>query len=197
LATNPVTFEALVTGGRQAEAPAQEQLAQAIEAYQAEGSNNWVIAPGRTATGRPILANDPHRPVGVPSLRYMVHLNAPDLDIIGAGEPALPGVAFGHNQTAAWGITIFYIDQEDLYVYDARADAYRYRGGFEPMRVVRETIEVKAEAPRDVVLKFTRHGPVLAETPGHAFAMRTVWAQPGASGYFGSSRLWHAKAWAD
>ena len=197
LGTGPVSFEALATGGRQAEAAPQVQLAQALDAYQNEGSNNWVIAPSRTATGRPILANDPHRPVGAPSLRYIVHLNAPDLDIIGAGEPALPGVSFGHNAQMAWGLTIFYIDQEDLYVYDTKADAYRYKAGFEPMKVVHETVEVKGEAPRDVTLKFTRHGPVLAETPGHAFAMRTVWNLPGASGYFGSSRMWRAKSWAD
>ncbi|HEY8004922.1 MAG TPA: penicillin acylase family protein [Phenylobacterium sp.] len=202
LATEQVSFEALATGGRQAEAAPQAKLAQAIEAYQNEGSNNWVIAPSRTATGRPILANDPHRAVGVPSLRYIVHLNAPDLDIIGAGEPALPGVSLGHNRDVAWGLTIFYIDQEDLYVYDTRGDAYRYKGGFEPMKVVHETIEVKGEAPREVTLKFTRHGPVIDETPdagkgGHAFAMRTVWNLPGASGYFGSSRLWRAKSWAD
>ncbi|HEV7383760.1 MAG TPA: penicillin acylase family protein, partial [Phenylobacterium sp.] len=197
LGTGAVGFEALAAGGRQAEAAPQVQLAQALDAYQNEGSNNWVIAPSRTATGRPILANDPHRPVGAPSLRYIVHLNAPDLDIIGAGEPALPGVSFGHNRQMAWGLTIFYIDQEDLYVYDTKADAYRYKGSYEPMKVVHEAIEVKGEAPRDVTLKFTRHGPVLAETPGHAFAMRTVWNLPGASGYFGSSRMWRAKSWAD
>ena len=198
LATGSVSFEALATGGRKAEAtPAQVQLAQALDAAQNEGSNNWVIAPSRTATGRPILANDPHRPVGAPSLRYIVHLNAPDLDIIGAGEPALPGVSFGHNGQVAWGLTIFYIDQEDLYVYDTKADTYRYKGGLEPMKLVHETVEVKGEAPREVTLKFTRHGPVIAETPGHAFAMRTVWNLPGASGYFGSSRMWRAKSWAD
>jgi penicillin amidase len=198
LGTGAVNFEALAGGAQKAEAAPQVQLAQAIEAYQSEGSNNWAIAPSRTATGRPILANDPHRPVGVPSLRYIVHLNAPDLDIIGAGEPALPGVSFGHNGQMAWGLTIFYIDQEDLYVYETKGDAYRYRGGLEPMKVVHETIEVKGEgSPRDVTLKFTRHGPVLAETAGHAFAMRTVWNLPGASGYFGSSRMWRAKSWAD
>jgi len=198
LGTGAVNFEALAGGAQKAEAAPQVQLAQAIEAYQSEGSNNWAIAPSRTATGRPILANDPHRPVGVPSLRYIVHLNAPDLDIIGAGEPALPGVSFGHNGQMAWGLTIFYIDQEDLYVYETKGDAYRYRGGLEPMKVVHETIEVKGEgSPRDVTLKFTRHGPVLAETAGRAFAMRTVWNLPGASGYFGSSRMWRAKSWAD
>jgi penicillin amidase len=197
LATDPVDFQPMTAGGKRTEASPREQLARAEAAQDAEGSNNWVIAPSRTATGRPILANDPHRPVGVPSLRYIAHLSAPDLDIIGAGEPALPGVSFGHNRDMGWGLTIFYIDQEDLYVYDTQGDSYRYKGGLEPMRIVREPIEVKGEAPRDVTLKFTRHGPVLAETPGHAFAIRTVWMQPGASGYFGSSRMWRAKSWDD
>lgn len=204
LATDPVDFQPMTAGGKRTEAAPRAQLAQAIADHEAEGSNNWTIAPSRTATGRPILANDPHRPVGAPSLRYIAHLNAPDLDIIGAGEPALPGVSFGHNRDMAWGLTIFYIDQEDLYVYDAPeagkkgGDTYRYKGAYEPMKVVHEAIEVKGEAaPRDVTLKFTRHGPVIAETPGHAFALRTVWMLPGASGYFGSSRMWRAKSWAD
>jgi len=202
LATEPVDFQPMTAGGKRTEASPREKLARAEAEAQAEGSNNWVIAPSRTATGRPILANDPHRPVGAPSLRYIAHLSAPDLDIIGAGEPALPGVSFGHNRDMGWGLTIFYIDQEDLYVYETRGDAYRYKGGFEPMRVVHETIEVKGEAPRQVTLKFTRHGPVVAETPapngtGHAFAIRTVWMQPGASGYFDSSRMWRARSWDD
>ncbi|HEV7385902.1 MAG TPA: penicillin acylase family protein, partial [Phenylobacterium sp.] len=197
LGTGAVNFDALAGGAQKAEASPQVKLAEAIDAFQNEGSNNWVIAPWRTATGRPILANDPHRPVGVPSLRYIAHLTAPGLDIIGAGEPALPGVSFGHNAQMAWGLTIFYIDQEDLYVYDTKGDTYRYKTGYEPMTVVHEAIEVKGEAAREVTLKFTRHGPVLAETPGHAFAMRTVWNLPGASGYFGSSRMWRAKSWSD
>lgn len=97
----------------------------------------------------------------------------------------------------AWGLTIFGIDQEDLYVYDTKGSDYRYKSGFEPMTIVHETVEVKGERPRDVTLKFTRHGPVVAETPGHAFAIRTVWNLPGASGYLGSSRLWRAKSWTD
>ena len=193
LATDPVSFTPL----------APKQLAQVIDERAAEGSNNWTIAASRTATGRPILANDPHRPVGVPSLRYIAHLNAPGLDIIGAGEPALPGVSLGHNDKTAFGITIFYIDQEDLYVYETRSQpnggtSYRYKGGFEPMTVVKETIEVKGEAPREVELHFTRHGPVVNEDgKGHAFAIRTVWSEPGLPGYFGSSRMWHAKTWDD
>ena len=167
-----------------------------------EGSNNWVIAASRTATGRPILANDPHRQLGVPSLRYIVQLSAPGLDVIGAGEPALPGVSLGHNADAAFGLTIFYIDQEDLYAYDlnpADPDRYRYGAGWEPMTVIHDTIAVKGEAAREVTLKFTRHGPVLWQDPTthHAFALRTVWSAPGASGYFQSSWLTHARGWND
>jgi penicillin amidase len=189
LATDPVSFKPL----------APRRLAEVIDERAAEGSNNWVIAPSRTATGRPILANDPHRPVGAPSLRYIAHLNAPGLDIIGAGEPALPGVSLGHNDTTAFGITIFYIDQEDLYVYETKGQAYRYKGGWEPMKVVKETIEVKGEAPREVELHFTRHGPVVFQddAKGKAFAVRTIWSEPGLSGYFGSSRMWRAKSWDD
>ena len=167
-----------------------------------EGSNNWVIAPSRTATGRPILANDPHRQLVAPSLRYLVQLNAPGLSIIGAGEPALPGVSFGHNDTVAWGLTIFGDDQEDLYIYalnPAHPDEYRYGAAWEPMTIVRETIPVKGEASRDVTLRFTRHGPVISTDAAHgrAFAVRTVWGQPGAAGYLQATWLTHATNWAD
>jgi penicillin G amidase len=155
------------------------------------GSNNWVIGASRTATGRPLLANDPHRVVGLPSLRYLVHLSAPGLDVIGAGEPALPGVSIGHNGHLAFGLTIFPIDQEDLYVYrtnPANPDEYRYAGLWEPMRVIRETVEVAGGPPVRVELRFTRHGPVIATDAGRhtAFAVRTVWLEPGTAPYLGS-----------
>jgi len=174
-----------------AEASPQDVLADASREAALTGSNNWVIAPSRTATGRPILANDPHRALGVPSLRYIVHLNAPGLDVIGAGEPALPGISIGHNQTIAFGLTIFGIDQEDLYVYDLNPKnphQYRYQGRWEDMTVVREPLAVKGEAPRAVELDFTRHGPVLHEDGAArlAYALRSVWSQPGAAPYMAS-----------
>ncbi|HSV02750.1 MAG TPA: penicillin acylase family protein [Phenylobacterium sp.] len=200
LGTEPVSFEPLA-GRKTAALDPRAQLAQRIDATSGEGSNNWTISGARTASGRPILANDPHRAVGVPSLRYIVHMEAPGLSIEGAGEPALPGVSLGHNADVAFGLTIFPIDQEDLYVYEINpaGDAYRYKGGWEPMKVVREAIEVKGEAPREVELRYTRHGPVLKIDPARrrAFALRTVWNEPGAEGYFQSSRLWRAKSWAD
>ena len=166
----------------------------------AEGSNNWAIAPSHTRTGRPILANDPHRRLSVPSLRYIVHLEAPGLSLIGAGEPALPGISLGHNDRAAFGLTIFEVDQEDLYVYSLKADdpdQYRYGSGYETMQVALENIEVKGEAPREVELRFTRHGPVLAvdRKAGLAFAVRTVWSEPGTTPYFGSTWFNGLRTW--
>jgi penicillin amidase len=181
LATRGVTF---TRPGQRAEAPEPPEAGTI-------GSNNWVVAPSRSSTGRPILANDPHRAHGTPSLRYIVHLEAPGMNVIGAGEPALPGISIGHNGTIAFGLTIFAMDQEDLYVYEtdpADPDTYRYRGRNAPMEVVTEEIRVRGEAPRRVTLKFTRHGPVVREDAANrrAYAVRTVWLEPGTAPYFGS-----------
>ena len=163
-----------------------------------EGSNNWVISPQRTTTGRPILANDPHRAYSAPSLRYIAHLSAPGLDVIGAGEPALPGISIGHNGKIAFGLTIFSIDQEDLYVYQtnpADAKQYQYRGSWEAMKSVRESIAVRGQAAVSVELLFTRHGPLIFSEPGkqRAFAVRTGWMAPGMAPYFGSIDYMRAK----
>ncbi|MEU6293559.1 penicillin acylase family protein [Streptomyces erythrochromogenes] len=163
-----------------------------------EGSNNWVIGPGRTATGRPLLANDPHRSITLPSLRRLVHLSAPGLDAIGAGEPALPGLSVGHNGHLAFGLTIFAIDQEDLYVYETHPDdptLYRYEGGWAAMRLVHERIPVAGgTAPADVELHFTRHGPVIHRDPDRhrAFAVRAAWLEPGMAPYLGGLSLLRA-----
>ena len=199
LATREVSF---VRPGQQRTALDPETfLAEAADRVPSIGSNNWTIAASRTATGRPILANDPHRAHGVPSLRYVVHLNAPGLSVIGAGEPALPGISIGHNGRIAFGLTIFSIDQEDLYVYELNAanlNQVRSGDGWEDMRVVRETVEVKGEAPREVELRFTRHGPVLQVDGANrrAFAMRSIWFEPGTSAYFNSAEYMTATDWA-
>ncbi|MEP6801214.1 MAG: penicillin acylase family protein [Acidobacteriota bacterium] len=164
----------------------------------AEGSNNWVIAPRKSATGRPILANDPHRAYSVPSLRYVAHVSAPGLNIIGAGEPALPGVSIGHNGVIAFGLTIFAIDQEDLYVYDlnpANPGEYRYAGAWEPFRVLREEIRVRDAAAVQAELSFARHGPVIFvdREKNRAYGVRSAWLEAGMSPYFGSVDTMRAK----
>jgi penicillin amidase len=159
------------------------------------GSNNWVVAPSRTATGRPILADDPHRTHAVPSLRYIAHLVGPGLNVIGAGEPALPGISIGHNERIAFGLTIFPIDQEDLYIYEKDEDGYRYQDAVAPFTTIRESVPVRGQAPVEIALKYTRHGPVIYETETHAFAVRAAWLEPGMAPYFGSVEYMRASNW--
>ncbi len=162
------------------------------------GSNNWVVSGKLTTSGSPILANDPHRGIAVPSLRYMVHLNAPGWNVVGGGEPTIPGVSIGHNDFGAWGLTIFAIDGEDLYVYELNPqnkNQYKYNGQWEDMRVIKDTIKVKGAADVYVDLKYTRHGPVtlVDEKNNVAYAVRCAWLEPGGAPYMASLRMDQAK----
>lgn len=164
------------------------------------GSNNWIISGTRTQSTFPILANDPHRSQSAPSLRYWVHLVAPGWNVIGGGEPVLPGVSIGHNEHGAWGLTIFGNDNEDLYVYEtnpANANEYRYQGRWEAMRVITESIAVKGAKAAAVELKFTRHGPVVYEDRAarRAYALRAAWMEPGSAPYLASLRMNQSRSW--
>lgn len=164
------------------------------------GSNNWVVSPRLTLNGRAIMANDPHRAQAAPSLRYFVHLVAPGWNVIGGGEPTVPGVSIGHNEFGAWGLTVFGTDGEDLYVYHtnpANRSQYRYRGAWESMRTVRESIPVKGRAAESVTFKYTRHGPVVFEDTarGLAYAVRAAWLEPGGAPYLASLRMDQARSW--
>ncbi len=161
-------------------------------------SNNWTVSGALTATGRPLLANDPHRVIAQPSLRYIVHLVAPGWNVIGAVEPALPGVAAGHNDHIAWGFTIFGLDQQDLYIETLNpADPRLYRSahGWLPMREERETVHVRGAPDVQVILHFTAHGPVVWEDGKRALALRWVGAEPGTAGYLGSLSVDRARNW--
>ena len=165
-----------------------------------EGSNCWAVSGPLAAGGSPLLASDPHRDLQIPSLRYWVHLNAPGWNVIGGGEPALPGVSIGHNENGAWGLTIFSADQEDLYVYQtnpAHSDQYLYQGRWEDMNIIKEEILVKGGEPFQAVLKFTRHGPVLFEDAERhaAYALRAAWLQTGCAPYLSSLRTDQARTW--
>ena len=166
-----------------------------------QGSNNWVVDGSLSRTGKPILANDPHRPIMLPSLRYLVHLNGPGWNVIGAGEPTLPGVAAGHNERVGFGFTIVGIDQQDLYVEETNpkdSTLYLYKGKWERMKIEREKIRVKGKPePVEVELRFTRHGPVVYEDAAlrRAYALRWVGMEPGSAGYLASLSLNRAKNW--
>ncbi|NIP57371.1 MAG: penicillin acylase family protein, partial [Gemmatimonadetes bacterium] len=163
------------------------------------GSNNWALSPSLTTTGGAIVANDPHRQVTNPSLRYLIHLNAPGWNVIGAGEPSLPGVAIGHNDRIAWGLTIVGTDQDDLYqevVNPENPDQVRWRGGWEDLEVITDTIRIRGEEPRVVELKYGRHGPIVYEdTVNHyAYALKSVLHEPGTAHYLGSLRVDQAES---
>ena len=157
------------------------------------GSNNWVIRGELSASGMPMLANDPHRGVTNPSLRYLAHLSAPGWEVIGSGEPALPGIAIGHNERVAWGLTIVGTDQIDVFVEQLNPEdpaQVRYGNDWEPLRVERETIAVRGEQPVEVELEFSRHGPIVYKDieRGVAFAVRSFAQEPGTAPYLSSLR---------
>jgi penicillin amidase len=161
-------------------------------------SNNWTISGALTASGKPLLANDPHRVIALPSLRYMIHLVAPGWNVIGAGEPGLPGVALGHNEHIAWGFTIFGLDQQDLYVEElnpANPLEYKTEDGWKKMEVLKEKFLIKGSAAADVELKFTRHGPVLWNDGKRALALRWVGSEAGTAGYLASLAVDRAENW--
>ncbi len=166
-----------------------------------DGSNNWVVAGRLSSTGKPLLASDPHRPVILPSLRYLVHLNGPGFNVIGSGEPALPGVAIGHNERVGWGFTIVQYDAADLFIEQLDPEnptRYRYGDEWSEVEVERDEIRVKGQAePTEVELKFTRHGPVIWEDPANNRAIALRWAgqEPGTAGYLGSLAMDRVENW--
>lgn len=205
-AVNAVLAEGLATIGAPARfGPSKTSTTAAFFDWQRsarrEGSNNWVIAGAKSATGKPLLANDPHRNLDHPSLRYLVHLNAPGWNVIGSVVPWFPGVAIGHNDRIAWGLTIFAADVQDLYVEKvnpANARQVEVRGRFVDMDVVKDSIRVKGRAePVDVEHLYTSHGPVVAiDSERHlAYALRWTGAEPGTAGYLGALSLDRATNW--
>jgi penicillin amidase len=168
-----------------------------------QGSNNWVVHGKLTETGKPLLANDPHRPILLPSLRKTVHLVAPGWNVFGAGEPALPGIALGHNGEIAFGFTIVGMDQSDLYVeklHPKDSTRYEYRGEWKKMEIVREQIPVRGGlGPRTLELKYTVHGPVIHEDLNRrlAYALKWVGSLPGSAGYFAALSLVRARNWSE
>lgn len=154
------------------------------------GSNNWVVSGAHTATGKPLLANDPHLAFQLPSIWYECHLTAPHLNAAGATIVGLPGIVIGHNDHAAWGMTASMLVQCDLYVEEFETDpdkrlSYRVGDAWAEVDRYVDVIPVKgrrdAEAHETLV---TRHGPVItglgdAKGENRALALRWVGQEPG------------------
>jgi penicillin amidase len=164
------------------------------------GSNNWAISGDKSFNGYPILANDPHRSLSNPSLRYMAHLVAPGWNVIGGGEPEIPGISIGHNGIGAWGLTVFRTDAEDLYVYDLNPNndsQYMYEGKWRNFKIINESIAVKDKEDVNVELFYSVHGPVtfIDKKRKKAYAVKNGWSEVGGSPYLASLRMDQAKNW--
>jgi penicillin amidase len=151
-------------------------------------SNNWAVAGTRTATGRPLVANDPHLNPGLPAPWYLLHARTPDWAIAGAALVGTPGVAAGHNGHGAWGVTAGLTDDTDLFIEELGPDAATVRGPDGPVacEVRRETILVKdaepvieevVEGPRGPLVGDTFGGPAGADRV--ALSVRGVWLDGG------------------
>jgi len=146
------------------------------------GSNAWVISAAHTATGKPILQNDPHLEFNSPATWYQIHLKAPGLNVTGVSLPGLPGVIVGHNEHIAWGVTNLQFDVEDLYdeKLDPRTGRYLVDGHVEQAQADREYIRVKGAPTDEQLIWVTRHGPVLFANGPHYYALRWTVTEPGA-----------------
>ncbi|NJC08748.1 penicillin amidase [Polymorphobacter fuscus] len=151
----------------------------------AQGSNAWTIAAARSATGRPILANDPHLGIGGFSPRHMVHLTAPGLDVIGAGSPGLPGIMQGHTDRFAFGRTNFHIDQTDLFILrtaDGDPERYWHKGEWKRFEIHEDAIAVKGGPAQQVTQRYAGGRPIVSQDPARqrAVALANVGMLPGA-----------------
>ena len=168
-----------------------------------DGSNNWVVNGKLTASGIPIVSNDPHRTVSNPSLRYFVELDAPGWHVVGGGEPPFVGVDLGNNENMAWGVTFAGVDEADTYVEQTNPDnpnETKFNGAWVPMKIISEEIKVKGEdKPRVVQMKFSQHGPVFYEDPAQhiAFAAQSSNQQPGTAPFRGAMKLAQATSCED
>ncbi len=129
-----------------------------------QGSNSWVLAPKRTLNGRPLLCNDPHLSLTMPSTFYENHLVCPDLEVSGVSFPGAPGVVIGHNAHVAWGITNAFTDVQDLYIERTHPDdptRFEFRGEWEQAQVIDEMIRVRRGRPVNQRVLVTRHGPLI------------------------------------
>jgi len=140
------------------------------------GSNSWVVAGSRTASGRPLLAGDPHRALDVPNVYYQNHLACPDFDVVGLSFAGVPGFPhFGHNASVAWCVTHANADYQDVFIerFDGNG-RYEFRGEWRPVEAWRETIGVRGAAPVTIDLAATHHGPIVLGDPktGYALALR-------------------------
>jgi len=164
------------------------------EIRQGLGSNNWVVSGGHTATGKPLLANDTHLELSIPSIWYEIHLTAPGWNVKGFTLPGAPMIIIGHNDRIAWGFTNNGADVQDLYVETfnpAAPDEYRLKGAWTKAQIIDETIHVKGQPDEHLSVTVTRHGPIVHREGDKAYALRWTATEPGG---LANSYNWLGKA---
>ncbi len=147
-------------------AAAMQSVAALVPAWLPDGagSNNWVVSGKRSASGKPLLANDPHLGLTAPPVWYFAQLTAPGLDAIGATLPGVPGILLGRNERIAWGATNTGPDVQDLYLEKlVGRDAYLTPDGPRRFESREETIKVHGGADVKLLVRVTRHGPVVSD----------------------------------
>jgi penicillin amidase len=128
------------------------------------GSNNWVLSGARTTSGKPMLAGDPHVGTQTPALFYVAHLSAPGLDVFGATLPGNAGVTVGHNDRIAWALSTANVDVQDLYLEHINGqNEAEFKGTWEPLEIVPETIRVKGGFDFHLRVRISRHGPLISD----------------------------------
>jgi len=177
-----------------------------LYAEELAASNNWVVSGKRTATGKPLLANDPHLAPSAPSIWYLTHLSAPGLRVAGVTSPGVPGIIVGHNERIAWGMTNLGPDVQDVYreKFDPQNPRrYQTPSGWRDAVVRREEIKVRKGmmgAETEVVpfeVTATHHGPVVLRKGGEAYALRWTALSPSANEFAGFYKLNRARNWAE
>lgn len=165
-----------------------------------QGSNAWVVSGARTASGGPLLANDPHLALQLPAVWYENHLVGGDYAVTGASIPGTVGVIIGHNERIAWGVTNGMTDVQDLYIErfdpaEPHGTSYEFRGEWAEATVVHEEIAIrehplsKRHRTKMLPVRITRHGPIISplvpnsaatsSAPGEALALRWTALEPG------------------
>ena len=155
----------------------------ANEVRAAAGSNNWVVDGKHTYSGKPMLANDTHLPLDVPSIWYLIHLTAPGWNVKGFALPGAPLIIIGHNDHIAWGVTNTGADVQDLYIETfnpAAPGEYRVNGRWVAAEVRRETIHIRGQSDEILNVVVTRHGPIVRRDGALAYALRWTATEPGA-----------------
>ena len=180
---HPVTAPPGAAGGKAVDRLAADLAEFNAFVGQGGGSNCWAVAPEQTATGRAILANDPHLAPALPPYWYLAHVRTPDWAVAGASFVGGPVFPAAHNGTAAWGGTFGFVDNTDLFIEQIGADGRSVREGdkFVPCETRLETIRVKGKETVEEEVLVTRRGPIIGpalDGEVGAVSLRATWLDP-------------------